>query len=122
MTSNPFTTQGVPIPNKVRDVIVGEWLEGFLLYQLIARKLNLQRKTVANIIDRFPRTGDIRPGIGGNRTRTARTDDVVLCTKFYKQNRPSTSGEEIQKQLSENNVVLRINMPSKASIIPILLY
>ena len=119
MTSNPFTTQGVPIPNKVRDVIVGEWLEGFSPYQ-IARKLSLQRKTVANIIDRFLRTGDIRPGIGGNRTRTARTDDVVLCTEFYKQNRPSTSGEEIQKQLSENNVVLRINMPSKASISRIL--
>ena len=119
MTSNPFTTQGVPIPNKVRDVIVGEWLEGFSPYQ-IARKLSLQRKTVANIIDRFLRTGDIRPGIGRNRTRTARTDDVVLCTEFYKQNRPSTSGEEIQKQLSENNVVLRINMPSKASISRIL--
>ena len=76
MMSNPFTTQGVPIPNKVRDVIVGDWLEEFLPYQ-IARKLNLKRKTVANIIDRFLRTGDIRPGIGGNRTRTARTDDVV---------------------------------------------
>ena len=84
MTSNPFTTQGVPIPNKVRDEIVGKWLEGFSLYQ-IARELNLQRKTVANIIDRYLRTGDIRPGVGGNRTRTARTDDVVLCTEFCKQ-------------------------------------
>ena len=92
MTSNPFTTQGVPIPNKVRDVIVSKWLEGILPYQ-IAKELN-QRKTVANIIERFLHTGDMRPGVGGNRTRTARTDDVVLSTEFYKQNRPSTSGKK----------------------------
>ncbi len=119
MKSNPFTTQGVPIPNKVRDEIVGKWLEGFLPYQ-IASQLNLQRKTVATIIDRFIRTGDICPGVGGNRTCTARTNDVVLCTEFYKLDRPSTSAEEIQKQLSENNVVLPNNMPSISSISRIL--
>ena len=72
MTSNPFNTQGVPIPNKFRDGIVGKWLEKFLPYQIV-RELNLQRKAIANIIDRFLRTGDIRLGVVGNRTRTART-------------------------------------------------
>ena len=36
-------------------------------------------KTVANIIDRFLRTGDMHPSVGRNRTGTAKTDHVFLC-------------------------------------------
>ena len=83
MEPNPFTQQGKALPCEVRDVIVEKWLGGSKQFE-IARQLRLSRKTVANIVDRFVRTGSVQPGVGGNRLRTARTDDVVLYTEFCK--------------------------------------
>ena len=77
MEPNPFTKQGKALPCVVRDVIVEKWLGGSKQFE-IARQLRLSRKTVANIVDWFVRTGSVQPGVGGNRLRTARTDDVVL--------------------------------------------
>jgi hypothetical protein len=71
-------------------------LKGLLPFE-IAQQLNLPRKTVGNIVDRYLQMGSIDPGIGGNRSRTARTDDVILCTEFCKHERPSVYVEEIQK-------------------------
>ena len=60
--------------------------------------------------------GSVQPEVGGNRLQTARTDDVVLYTEFFKCQRPSMYVTEVQKQLIENQVVLPANMPSQASI------
>lgn len=87
MEPNPFTKQGKALSCEVRDIILEKWLEGSKPFQ-IGLQLNLPRKTVSNIVDRFVRTGSVQPGIGGNRLRTARTDDVVLYTKFCKRQRP----------------------------------
>jgi transposase len=113
--SNCFTKQGRALPDEVREVIIDKWLKGSLPSE-IARQLNLPRKTVANIVDRYLQTGSVEPGIGGNRSRTARTDDVILYTEFCKREKPSVYAEEIRKQLVENNVVLAANVPSKTSI------
>ena len=115
MKPNPFTKQSKALPYEVRDIIEEKWLEGSKPFQ-IARQLNLQRKTVANVVDRFVRTGSVQPGVGGNRLRTARTDDVVLYTEFCKRQRPSMYASEIQKQLIENQVVLPANVPSLSEI------
>ena len=80
------------------------------------KTVNLPRKTVSNIVDRFVRTGSVQPGVGGNKIRTARTDDVVLYTEFCKRQRPSVYAAEVQKELIENQVVLPANVPSQASI------
>ena len=115
MQRNPFTKQGKALPCEVRDIIIEKWLEGSKPFQ-IAQQFNLPRKTVTNIVDRFVRTaGSIQPGVGGNRLRTARTDDVVLYTEFCKRQRPSMYAKEIQKQLIENQVVLPANVPSSIS-------
>ena len=62
------------------------------------------------------RTGSVQPGVGGNKIRTARTDDVVLYTEFCKRQRPSVYAAEVQKELIENQVVLPANVPSQALI------
>ena len=99
MEPNPFTKQGKALSCEVRDIIVEKWLEGSKPFQ-IGLQLNLPRKTVSNIVDRFVRTGSVQPGVGGNKIRTARTDDVVLYTEFCKRQRPSVYASEIQIRLS----------------------
>ena len=98
-----------------REAIVHKWLNVSQLFE-IAQQLNLNRKTVANIVDRYLQTRNVEPGVGGNRSRTARTDDAILYTEFCKSKKPAMSAEEIQKQLVENDVVLQANVPSQASI------
>ena len=115
MERNPFTKQGKALSCDVREIIVEKWLEGSKPFQ-IAQRFNLPRKTVSDIVDRFVHTGSVKPGVGGNRLRTARTDDVVLYTEFCKRQRPSMYAAEVQKQLIENQVVLPANVPSQASI------
>lgn len=115
MERNYFTRQGKAIPVNVREAIVDKWLNGSQLFE-IAQQLNLNRKTVANIVDRYLQTRNVEPGVGGNRSRTARTDDAILYTEFCKSKKPTMSAEEIQKQLVENDVVLQANVPSQASI------
>ena len=88
MEPNPFTKQGEALSCEVRDIILEKWLEGSKPFE-IGLQLNLPRKTVSNIVDRFVRTESVQPGVGGNRLRTARTDDVVLYTEFCKRQRPS---------------------------------
>ena len=107
MEPNPFTKQGKALSCEVCDIIVEKWLEGSKPFQ-IGLQLNLRRKTVSNIVDRFVRTGSVQPGVGGNKIRTTRMDDVVLYTEFSKRQRTSVYAAEVQKELIENqvNVVL----------------
>ena len=86
------------------------------IHSFTGKTVNLPRKTVSNIVDRFLRTGSVQPGVGGNKIRTARTDDVVLYTEFCKRQRPSVYAAEVQKELIENQVVLPANVPSQAVI------
>ena len=92
-------------------------VEGSKPFQ-ISLQLNLPRKTVSNIVDRFVRTGSVQPGVGGNKIRTTRMDDVVLYTEFSKRQRTSVYAAEVQKELIKNqvNFVLLVNVPSQASI------
>ena len=118
MEPNPFTKQGKALSCEVRDIIViivEKWLEGSKLFQ-IGLQLNLPRKTISNIVDRFVRTGSVQPGVGGNKKRTARTDDAVLYTEFCKRQKPCVYAAEVQMELIENQVVLPANVPSQASI------
>ena len=115
MAHNPFIQQGKAIPNNVREQIVDRWLDGTGQRQ-IGRDLNIPRTTVQNIIDNFAKRGHSNHGIGGNRTRMARTEDVVTYTEFCKQQQPSITAEEIQRKLVNNNVCLKENCPSKSSL------
>ena len=115
MERNYFTQQGKAIPIAVRKVIIDKSLTGWRIFE-VAQQLNINRKTVANVVDRYLTTGNIEPGVGGNRSRTARTDDVILYTEFCKKEKPTMYAKEIQKQLVDNNVVLQENVPSQTSI------
>ena len=77
-------------------------VRGFKTIRQIGLQLNLPRKTVSNIVDRFVRTGSVQPGAGGNKIRTARTDDVVLYTEFCKRQRPSVCAAEVQNAIIWN--------------------
>ena len=115
MAHNPFIQQGKAIPNNVRDQIVERWLNGTGQRQ-IARDLNIAKSSVQNIIDNFCKRGHSEHGIGGNRIRHARTDDVLTYVEFCKQQQPSITAREIQKKLVNNHVCLTENCPSKASL------
>ena len=104
MERNYFTQQGKAIPIAVRKVIIDKWLTGWRIFE-VAQQLNINRNTVVNVVDRYLTTGNIEPGVGGNRSRTARTDDVILYTEFCKKEKPTMYAKEIQKQLVDNNVV-----------------
>ena len=56
-------------------MIVEKWLNDGLRFFEIAQQLSINRQTVANIVDHL-KTGNMQPEVGGNRLRTARTDDV----------------------------------------------
>ena len=81
------------IRNQAREVIVDRWLNGTTQTQ-IRRDLNIPESTVQNIIDNVVEHGHINYKIGGNRTRLARTEEVVTYTEFCKQ-QPSISAEEV---------------------------
>ena len=77
-------------------------VRGFKTIRQIGLQLNLLRKTISNIIDQFVHTGIVQPGVGGNKIRTARTDDVVLYTEFCKRQRPSVYAVEVQSTIIWN--------------------
>lgn len=91
------------------------WLKGSG-HREIGRQLNFPKSTVTNIVNKFLERGDSKHRNGGCKTRTARTDDLVMYTEYCKQQQPSLSAEEIQGKLLENNVCLIQNIPSKSSI------
>ena len=101
MEPNPFTKQGKALSCEVRDNR-GKVVTGFKTIRQIGLQLNLPRKTVSNIVDRFVRTGSVQPGVGGNKIRTARTDDDVLYTEFCKRQRPSVYAAEVQNTIIWN--------------------
>ena len=74
----------------------------FKTIRQIGLQLNLPRKMVSNIVDWFVHTGCVQPGVGGNKIRTARTDDVVLYTEFCKRQRPSVYAAEVQNTIIWN--------------------
>ena len=112
---NPFMKQGKTTPSYVREFVLDKWLRGSQPSE-IGRQLNIERRTISNIVSKWLGTGNCKGGIGGNRTRTARTDDVVYYTEFCKRQRPSILAEEIQKLLVDNLVVLPENVPSQSSV------
>ena len=77
-------------------------VRGFKTIRQKGLQLNLPRKTVSDIVDRFIRTGSVQPGVCGNKIRTARTDDVVLYTEFCKRQRPSVYAAEVQNTIIWN--------------------
>lgn len=112
---NPFTRQGRAIPSNVRERIVDHWLAGKGPTE-IGKELRLGKQTVSSIVDNFVRKGHVEAGKGGNKTRLARTDDVNYYVEYCKKVQPSIYSSEIQKELVENNVCLRQNVPSRSSI------
>ena len=112
---NSFSRQGKALPNQVRENIIQNYLDNFPITAIAAR-LNLPYKTVSNIVDAWFARPTIESKRGGNKHRTARTDDVIAYTEFVKQNKPSTYGKEIQRQLVANGVCLPENVPSTTSI------
>ena len=88
MAHNPFVSQGKAIPNQAREDIVDRWLNGTAQRQ-IGRDLNIPKSTVQYIIGNFAERGHSNHKIGGNKTRLARTEDVVTYTEFSKHQQPS---------------------------------
>jgi hypothetical protein len=76
MAHNPFITQGKAIPNQAREDIVDGWLNGTTQRQT-GRDLNIPKSTVQNTIDNFAEREHSNYKIGGNKTRLARTKNVV---------------------------------------------
>jgi transposase len=114
-STNPFVDQGKALPSKVREQIVERWLSGTSQNQ-IARELNVAKSTIWSIINRFLESGHCEKKTGGDKTRTACTDDVVTYIEFCKKSKPSTTAREVQKKLVNNQVCLAQNVPSLASI------
>ena len=112
---NSFSRQGKALPIKVREEIIEKWLAQTSVAE-ISRQLRLPHKTVSNIVDVWLTRPSIEPQLGGNKSRTARTDDVIMYTEFSKQSKPSVYAKEIQQNLVENGVCLPENTPSMASI------
>ena len=75
---------------------------GFKTIRQIGLQLNLPRKTVSNIVDRFVHTVSVQPGVGGNKIRTVRMDDDVLYTAFCKRQRPSVYAVKVQNTIIWN--------------------
>ena len=69
------------------------------------KKLNKQ--IVSSIVDNFVRKEHVEAGKGGNKIRSARTDDVIYYAEYCKQTQPSIYGSEIQRKMVENNVTSR---------------
>ena len=101
MEPNPFTKQGKALSCEVRDNR-GKVVRGFKTIRQIGLQLNLPRKTVSNIVDRFVRTESVQQEFVGTRYETARTDDVVLYTEFCKRQRPSVYAAEVQNTIIWN--------------------
>ena len=116
---NPFTRQGKALPNNVREKIVDDWLQGKGPTE-IGKELKLDKQTVSSIVDNFVRKGHVEAGKGGNKIRSARTDDVIYYAEYCKQTQPSNYGSEIQRRMVENNVCLAQNVPSRSAISRIL--
>ena len=116
---NSFSRQGKALPIKVREEIIEKCLAQTSVAE-ISRQLRLPHKTVSNIVDVWLTRPSIEPQLGGNKSRTARTEDVVMYTEFSKQSKPSVYAKEIQQNLVENGVCLPENTPSTASISRIL--
>ena len=95
---NSFSRQGKALPNRVREGIIEKYLDNYSI-TTIATELCLPYKTVSNIVDVWLTRPTVEPKVGGNKFRTARTDDVIAYTEFLEQNTPSTYGKEIQRQL-----------------------
>ncbi|XP_028408206.1 uncharacterized protein LOC114530785 [Dendronephthya gigantea] len=114
-SSNPFVKQGRFLPDNVRGEIVDCWLSGNS-HGSIGREMNIPRSTVTNVIKKFLERGDQNHLSGGCKTRTARTDDVVMYVEYSKRQQPSISAKEIKERLVQNNVCLPENVPFDSSI------
>ena len=90
---NPFIWQGKALPNNVRENIVDDWLQDKGPTE-IGKELKLDKQTVSSIVDNFVRKGHVEAGKGGNKIRSARTDDVIYYAEYCKQTQPSIYGSE----------------------------
>ena len=113
---NPFSRQGRALPMNVRDGIVESWVNKKQPSE-IAAELKLPLQTVLNIIERFiDYDGNLQTTESRQRSRAARTDDVVTFVEYAKTIKPSMYAVQIQKQLQANKVCLPENVPSRTSI------
>ena len=112
---NSFSRQGKALPNEVQEKIIQNYLDSCSV-TTVAAELNLPYKTVSNIIDVWLSRPNVEAKRGGNKIRTARTDEVVAFTEYVSKNKTTTYRKEIQQQLVTNAVCLPENIPSKSSV------
>jgi len=74
---SPFTRQGKALPNNVWEKIVDNWLQGKGPTEM-GKELKLDKQTVSSIVDNFVRKGHVEAGKGGNKIRSAGTDDLMM--------------------------------------------
>ena len=113
---NPFTRQGKALPNNVREKIVDARQQDKGPTE-IGKELKLDKQTVSSIFDNFVRKGYVEAGKGGNKIRSARTDDVIYCEEYCKQTQPSIYDHLWQRDPKENTQDLGYSF-KKVSAIP----
>ena len=99
-----------------REKIVGLWSSG-LQQKEIGQQVQLSRKTVTNIIDRFLKTETLLPGKPGEKQRVvSTTPDVVEFVEYAKTTKPSAFTSEIQQGLVDHGVCTPDQVPSRSTI------
>ena len=68
----------------MREKIADDWLQDKGPTE-IGKDLKLDKQTVSSIVDNFVRKRHVEAGKGGNKIRSARTDDVIYYTEYCKQ-------------------------------------
>ena len=113
--------QGKAVSMQQRETIIHLYNSSFSQSE-IARRLCLNKATVHNIINTFINENRLAPKTGGNYVRTARSENAITYIEYCKNQRLSTFGKEIQRDLINNQVCLPETVPSCASISQALRY
>ena len=73
--------------------IVDDWLQDKGPTE-IGKEMKLDKQTVSCTVGNFVRKRHVEAGKGGNKIRSARTDDVIYYAEYCKQTQPSIYGSE----------------------------
>ena len=81
--------------------------------------LAFQKKTAANIVNKFLQTGTLLPGKPGWKDRTVSTPEVVEFVEYCKTKKPSIQTSEIRQSLVDEgiSVLHRPDRPSRSTIL-----